>query len=263
MISILGSEQKYTDNRRDVPAITCHVVFCRKHTLCAGESYRVPLAENRVLFLVLSGEILVNGVAVGKNYGILLSRFSSFSVHTVGKATVVELRFDYSGRIPLLNEKMRVLRLSMEVREYAEKMYDNQSYSQALPGVNDGLMLNILSTLNLLCQSDYSEFRLYQRCYSWIDAHTKSNLSASMAAEAMSCSVAHLNRVVKRYSGHCLSELIAQKRIQEIKHLLKTTAATGPEIAAALSFDSAELLRKFFKYHTGVSLQEYRKRIGN
>lgn len=140
-------------------------------------------------------------------------------------------------------------------------MYKNQCFCDNLPGVNEGLLLNILNMLSIRYNYYSAELSLYQKCYEWIEQNAYRFISAEYVAEAMGCSVAHLNRTVKKYSNKCLSEMIAEARISAIKQFVKFSDSSTQDMALNLGFESAELLRKFFKYHTGVSLKEYKKSI--
>ena len=126
--------------------------------------------------------------------------------------------------------------------------------------MNEGLLLNVLNTLNLLCDSPSAELNLYQNCCQWIEQHIACYITAKTVAEAMNCTVAHLNRVIKKHSGKCLSTNIAERRVSAIKYLIKEQTLTTKEIADRLAFESTELLCKFFKYHTGISIKEYREK---
>ncbi len=45
--------------------------------------------------------------------------------------------------------------------------------------------------------------------------------------------------------------------------LCADTELSAEDIASRLDFGSAELMRKYFKYHSGEALSDYRRRIKN
>lgn len=218
------------------------------------------LSENNMLYFVKDGRMVVNGKTAAKGSVLFVARFSVYDISFLENFDVYEVFFGYSGEMALFDEKVRTFKIYGEAFEYVEKMYKNSFCKSNIPGVNEGLLLNIINTLNMMCEYSPEEINLYQKCREWIEENAYRNITAKMAAEAMGCTAEHLNRMVKKHSGSCLSEIIAEMRINEIKKCIKNNI-TFNDMANRLDFGSVELMRKFFKYHTGISPKEYKESL--
>lgn len=72
-----------------------------------------------------------------------------------------------------------------------------------------------------------------------------------------------LNRLFKRYEGMTSSDFIYQQKISDIKKIIRITTLPFNEIAKRMGFASASYFVKFFKKHTGMTPNEYRKKCGD
>ena len=158
-----------------------------------------------------------------------------------------------------MKESSSIKESTFEMRQYAQTLYAMKNFDNHLPGTLESILMLILIEINLNFFLNTNERKLLKRSFEWIEANSKSNITASIVASAMNCSVAHLNRIMKQHTGKCLSELISQRRTFEIEQLYLNSNYTTKEIAEILDFESSELLRKYFKYHTGSSIKEYFK----
>jgi len=70
----------------------------------------------------------------------------------------------------------------------------------------------------------------------------------------------HLSRVFVKNCGLPLKAYISRERNDLLKHLLLSTNLTVREIAFATSFESDNLLIKFFKYNNSVTPTEFRNK---
>ena len=103
-----------------------------------------------------------------------------------------------------------------------------------------------------------TELALYRQACDWIEKNAERAITSQEVAIAIGCSRAYLNRVVKAACGECLSDVIAQYRLERIKNFCDSGGISVSEIAHRLGFYSTELLCKFFKYHEGVSINKYK-----
>jgi AraC-like DNA-binding protein len=252
-------DKKYIHGQREPRQNALTVLRVQKLHFEPSFVFRTNFIENDVLFLISSGGILYKNKTVESGNIIYFPEFSAFHFLAEMPTEILEIRFDYSAKLPFSAEKPYIVKAPLDTQELFNQIYRKHSAYDNLPGVKEGLLLNILNTLNTLYRSYSAELILYQKCYEWIEQNAAGPLTAESTAKAMECSVAHLNRTVKKYSNKCLSELIAEKRLSKIKQFVKYSNNTTQEIAATLGFETAELLRKFFKYHTGISLREYKK----
>ncbi len=259
MIYIDNGDKKYLNGERTIKQTFLNISKVEYHHLNNKFLYQCNLAQTHVLFFVEAGNVFLNNKKVSAGSVLHISRFGNFTLSSSDCANLIEITYDYSDEILLFDESIRIIKPTFEIAQYIKKIYDNCFLSGLISGVNEGLLLNVLNTLNNLCDSHPADLGLYQRCRKWIEQNAVSNINAQITANAMNCSVAHLNRTVKKYSGKCLNDIIAEIRITEIRRLIGNSTFSTKEIAQKLDFGSPELMRKFFKYHTGISLKEYKK----
>ena len=233
------SHRIYSSESRRPGQTAVTVLSCKRLRLRAGE---------------MSGED-----KVGRGNILSLCKFSSGRLTAEVDSELTEIAYEYSDSMVLFDLPLRIIRATQELQAYMHRIYLNSFYSGCLPGVNEGLLVNILNMLNLLCGSNTGEINLYQSFCVWLEENMPSCITAEQAANAMDCTVAHLNRIVKKQSGKCLSTVLNERRILAIRQLLQRDGCSTREIAARLGFETPELLRKFYKYHTGTSLSQYRE----
>lgn len=252
----ITENKKYDSNTRETKPTTLSITKIQKLHFEVNSFYRCNILENEALFLVGTGSINFDNRVITDGNLIFIPKFSNYNFKINQQAELFEIIFDYSSPLFKSFKKPNILKASLYIQELFNQMYYNTLHSDNILGVNEGLLLNIL---NILYNSNFSQLSLYQKCYEWIESNSSLPITAENVADAMSCTVAHLNRIVKKASPKCLSELIADARINKIKQLIKFSNLSTITIAEKLGFGSAELLRKFFKYHTGISISEYQK----
>ncbi len=251
--------KKYIAGNREPKQTSLSILKLQKLQLEDSFIYRTNFIDNDALFWVISGCIEYENKKIESGNVIYVSKYSGFSFCATKPTELFEIVFNYSEKIPLTSNKFQIIKVPLDTQGLFIEMHRNNSFSDNLPGVNEGLLLNIINTLNILCISCTVGLNLYCRCSEWIEQNALYPITAECAAEAMGCTVAHLNRTVKKHSSKCLSEIIEEARIEVIKKFVKYSNNSTQEIACKLGFGTSELLRKFFKYHTGISLNEYKK----
>jgi len=258
MIFTVSLSSKYTSNDRTYTQNTISVVECTKNRYEKDYFYHSGQTENHMLFWVCSGRIRPRDETewLQKNSLILVPKRSRFSCSTDENTTLLQIIFDYTEPLPFPVGKKLILNASYEIQEYLNKLYRIGLFQDTLTGLPESLLLLVIHEIHTMLHADLSNRKLFEETYEWIEQHAKQNISASDAADAMNKSVAHLNRVVRQHSQQSLSELIASRRIFEIKHLCSSKSITISEMADALDFASPELLRKYYRYHTGTSLKQ-------
>lgn len=253
-----ADNKKYLHGSREPQEASLRLIQSRRLHLDSGDAYRIPVTESDTLFWLADGSLRFQGQRVEQGCVLFVAKFSCLHLTAENAAVLLEIRFSYSEEIPLLGEKSRLLRAPLELQGWFQKIDQGRLFQHRLPGADEGLLLNILDSLNLLCTSRSTELDLYQRCCQWLDRHIAEDINAESVAAAMGCTTAHLNRIVQKHSGKCLSVILADRKISAIRQMVQTGNASTAAIAARLHFQSPELLRKFFKYHTGRTLKEYR-----
>lgn len=252
-------DRKFIAGKREPKQTSISILKLQKLELEKNFIYRSNFTDNDALFLVSSGCIEYESKKIESGNIVYVSKYSAFVFFATKNTVLFEISFNYSEKINLTTSKFQIIKAPLDAQELVTQMYRNNSFSNNLPGVNEGLLLSVINTLNILCNSCSGELSLYRRCAEWIEQNASHTITAEYAAEKMNCTVAHLNRTVKKHGGKCLSQMIADARIGAIKKFVKYSSNSTQEIAVKLGFGSSELLRKFFKYHTGISLNEYKK----
>jgi AraC family transcriptional activator of pobA len=100
---------------------------------------------------------------------------------------------------------------------------------------------------------------LLERQFPIDENHQTMNLrSASDFASQLNIHVNHLNRAVKETARKTTSQIIAERKLQESKILLKHSAWNVTEIAYALGFSEVTHFNNFFKKHVELSPLKFR-----
>lgn len=260
MIYTIDGNKNYGIGKRETEQFSLNIVDIKEYHFESGNIFHSNVISNKTLLFVTSGSIAINNNEIKKGNIVYIPKYSHYECSSVTSATVIEILFEYSNdHLLLFKENIRIFKAPLETIEYINKIYYNRFYINILSGVNEALLLNILNMLNILCDSYSGNLGLYQKFCEWLES--SDCITAEQASVAMGCSVAHLNRTVKKYSNKCLSTIISKKMISKIEMLIKYSNYSTKEIALTLGFGSSELLRKFFKYHTGMTLKDYKSRL--
>ncbi|BDD04752.1 helix-turn-helix domain-containing protein [Aureibacter tunicatorum] len=91
-----------------------------------------------------------------------------------------------------------------------------------------------------------------------IEAHYKSEFKVEFYAESMFLTLKALSKICKDYYKTSPKALINERRILEIKRLLRGTDRSVKSIAFELNFDEPTNMFKFFKKHVGITPNEFR-----
>ena len=78
-------------------------------------------------------------------------------------------------------------------------------------------------------------------------------------AKAENVSSRYLSRLFRQFSDRSPQAHLIMVRIEEAKHLLRTTALSVSNIAAAVGYDDVMQFSRIFKKHTGISPTAYRE----
>jgi len=98
-----------------------------------------------------------------------------------------------------------------------------------------------------------------QKLESYIEAHFRTLKQPRDYANLMNVTPKHLNDICKRGLNKTISELIQERLLLEIKRLLTYSDATIKELAVTLGFQDKSYLMRFFKKHTGLTLDQFRE----
>lgn len=100
---------------------------------------------------------------------------------------------------------------------------------------------------------------LLERQFPIDDAHQSMQIgTASEFANQLNVHVNHLNRAIKAVTHKTTSQLIAERKVQEAKILLKHSLWNISEIGYSLGFQEGTHFNSFFKKHVGISPSQFR-----
>lgn len=131
------------------------------------------------------------------------------------------------------------------------------------------ILLEILYEYNRACEYCLLGFeknmnRNYQLTYEFkrlVDQYFAQWNSIGQYASELHVSAKHLTEVVKEETGHTALQLIHERLLLESQYLLKHTTISVKECASLLGFETASYFSRFFKSHTTLSPNEYRKKM--
>lgn len=92
-----------------------------------------------------------------------------------------------------------------------------------------------------------------------LDKHITSDKRVSQYAALMHLSVYQLNAITSTTLGKTAAQLINEQLILEAKRYLLVTSDQVAHIAAHLGYEDASYFIRFFKKHTGISPEKFRK----
>lgn len=103
---------------------------------------------------------------------------------------------------------------------------------------------------------------IIQELVSNIEAHYQQKHSAIDYAEILNVSTSALAKMVRKYFGKTLTNLIAERIVVEAKRELYLTSKSVKEISFLLGYRDEYYFSRFFKKHAGISPSIYRSTVG-
>ncbi len=262
MIYTINSANKYAMLERDSEQHFLEFSSCSKHYFCGNHVWKILPTDQHILICILSGSIQIKDIdrELVKGDILLSTNFSSLNLKIERNTEFIKIVFRASPIMPVLNcQRQRAPLVISGSFPQIKKLYQMNNYNKIIVGVKEAILLDFLNDFNEYVNASSAEVSLYKRACEWVETHADTAISAQDVADALNCSRAHLNRVMKLIDEECLSEKIVRCRLEKIKNLCLIENILISEIASNLGFYSTELLCKFFKYHTGMSISEYKR----
>lgn len=256
MITITDQNSKYIEENREVEKVDIDFIKCNKTSLEKGNCFKQTNMLEYSIILVSNGTLSANNQRINSGDIYIAKKFSKIKFIAEKETEIIQLTFTVSKNLDLFENSLNILKADLEICEYFEKLYNFRYFNTVFSGVNEAYILLILNFINVTLRSSSFEQTLYKSTFNWIEENVKSYITPQVVAKAMNCTVTHLNRIVRAHSGKSLGDIIAERRITEIKQECKR-GLNSSQIAQKLDFSTSELLRKYFHYHTGTSLKKY------
>ncbi len=262
MIFTQDSTQHYTENIEPFK-----IVFLSCAFLSIEKSLVSGSLHSNILVCVTDGnaaiEIASSKYKVARENCIYIPKNRSYSIAPEGICSIITVEFDYDYPLPLFSKRQGCLLENIpDIKHSFNRIYETYLFRKPLPGYLEACLLVLLDQLSRYTNSDKSRI-LFTRFCELIEKNSHKSITAKEIADNLGCSYEHLCRVVRKCSDKTVNSLIGECRIQRIMSLCANTELSAEDIAKRLDFGSAELMRKYFKYHSGEALTDYRRRIKN
>jgi two-component system response regulator YesN len=96
----------------------------------------------------------------------------------------------------------------------------------------------------------------------WIRANPEKAVSAKVVAAHFGINVYSLHKEFHRKEGITIGAFISDVRLEAVKNILLTTDKRCFEIADQFTFGREDVLARWFKHNTGMTMEEFRLKNG-
>ena len=103
---------------------------------------------------------------------------------------------------------------------------------------------------------------MFKRFIQLIHKHCLNQREVSFYAQKMFITPRYLSAITQAVAGETAKNIIDKHVILEIKVLLESTDLSIQEIANRLQFPDQSFFGRYFKKHTSISPQYYRRKLG-
>ena len=263
MLQIVNENDKYNENlERAYSSFTLQLIDCLRYKCNSFKIKRRIASEHYIILKVVKGALLIDGLGqVNRGSLVFLPKFSNVLVETDENTDFIQIVFSLSHIKSALPQKPVNLLVETDILKNIERLYRVVNFQNTIDGVNEAILLDIINELSKYFSATSCDVELYQKICQWIEENSERDISAQDVAKSLGYSREHLNRIIKSIDNESLSDKIVKYRIENIKALCEAEHLSASEIAEKLGFYSRELLCKYFKYHTGISINEYRKTL--
>lgn len=263
MLQVINESNKYDgSNDRVFPSFTLELIDCSKHRCDSFKIKKHIVIENYTILMVVKGFVNIkNGESVSRGGLIFLPKFANAEIETEEKSEFIQIVFKLSGLKISLPKKTTVITVEAEISNRIEYLYRTAKFHSSIEGVKEAILLDVIDGLSKYLTITSGEVSVYQKICQWIESNAEQDISPQDVAAALGYSREHLNRIVKSIDDERLGDKIVKCRMENIKVLCAAKNLSIAEIADRLGFYSRELLCKYFKYHMGVSINDYRKKL--
>lgn len=100
---------------------------------------------------------------------------------------------------------------------------------------------------------------LFRRFIMLVERHYKEHRSISSYADMMSITPKYLNNIVQGVTGHTAKTIIDHFVVLQLKAALRTGSRSLKEVAWEFHFSDQSFFCRYFKRHTGMSPQTFRR----
>ena len=102
---------------------------------------------------------------------------------------------------------------------------------------------------------------IVQKALSFIDENGCGNIGADDVAKHLGVSRRLIDLRFGEVLGHSIHEILRERKLEEVKRLLRTSDDSITDITAACGFTNKTHLKNLFRRCTGLSMRDYRKSV--
>lgn len=190
-----------------------------------------------------------------KNDCLLLPRFTAYTFCASAETELLVAEFHLEGELPLREQGISLFSGAIEAKDLFSRLCNTARASDG-NGVEEAIVWLLLDTLKMRSCGNGKKWELYLEICEWAEENARRAATVEELAERLQYTPEHLNRIVKEFGETTVSGLLIKRRVEMIEFFAETGNYTIAEIAKALEFFSPELLRKYYRYHTGESLSK-------
>lgn len=140
-----------------------------------------------------------------------------------------------------------------------DKLLDKESYRSILNFFMQQLTKFYRNNPHLTEKNIARDKAILKDFMSLLLKHYTTEHSVTYYAKALGITLQHFCNTIKKVTGTTALDIISGMIIMDAKAQLKASNMAIKEIAISLGFNNQAFFNKFFKQHTGMTPQEYRK----
>ncbi|RKQ42687.1 AraC family transcriptional regulator [Roseivirga pacifica] len=145
---------------------------------------------------------------------------------------------------------------------FREAKEQQQGHLEAINALLDTFFIELIrnASENRPSTDKYEQERL-EELQELLDKHIATEKQVSYYTGALNLSAFQLNSITKKVLGKTASELINEQVVLEARRQLLGTSNQVSQIAFSLGYDDPSYFIRFYKKHTGLTPEAYRKKF--
>lgn len=230
--------------------------------------------HNYMLAYIIDGRLSVtsnqNTVVASKGQIVLLNCHLPHEYHTIGNTEFIWLHFDgcnsnslYKAIISQYNNFVFSLNCACNIeKEIYEIIYtyrNSKLLTEAKISFKIYSLLMELLDNSASCDESNEFSKTVHSAVDFVNKNYKNQISLIDISNAVSMSQYHFSRIFKKECGYSPHEFLMITRINNAKHLLKTTDLAVKVIAQDVGYQNATTFTNAFSERVGVSPSQFRK----
>ncbi|WP_082489188.1 helix-turn-helix domain-containing protein [Dyadobacter sp. Leaf189] len=225
----------------------------------AGQSHcidfiRCPIADNQV-FLLLPGQ--VHSIDQRGKSGFLIAVSRDFFERQLGRDMMQAFSYSTNFNVVIPDEMVQVL---STLTDLIKNEYEGECRPAILESYLRSWLLHCIELQKQINAVSHSDPRLHA-LIGFIEANYRKQRHADFYAKQLSISAKRLNELTRESFGKTINQMVSERLILEAKREIGDIRKPIKEISYELGFSEPAYFSRFFGKQTGLSPQDFRKRI--